>query len=123
VHAIVVARCIFARMKNFINYRCAAWRWEMWVCPVCCGRRRRRCCCCCLCARLCSERSKTRPRARRHERHPHLLLSPPRPAPRRIACTLQLLLFFFIAMFALHPHEYLEEADPTALHFFKMPVL
>jgi H+-transporting ATPase len=22
VHAIVVARCIFARMKNFINYRC-----------------------------------------------------------------------------------------------------
>ncbi|KAI8475078.1 MAG: hypothetical protein J3K34DRAFT_517717 [Monoraphidium minutum] len=61
VHAIVVARCIFARMKNFINYR--------------------------------------------------------------IACTLQLLLFFFIAIFALHPHEYLEEHDPTALHFFKMPVL
>ncbi|GBF93619.1 H+-transporting ATPase [Raphidocelis subcapitata] len=61
VHAIVVARCIFARMKNFINYR--------------------------------------------------------------IACTLQLLLFFFIAIFAIHPHSYMESWDPTALHFFKMPVL
>ena len=61
VHAITVARCIFARMKNFINYR--------------------------------------------------------------IACTLQLLLFFFIAIFALHPHSYMESWDPEALHFFKMPVL
>ena len=43
--------------------------------------------------------------------------------PRRIACTLQLLLFYFSAIFALHPHAYLGEHDPTALHFFKMPVL
>ena len=47
----------------------------------------------------------------------------PLPSPRSIACTLQLLLFFFIAIFALHPHTYLEAHDPTALHFFKMPVL
>jgi hypothetical protein len=49
----------------------------------------------------------------------------PRPAPcahDSIACTLQLLLFFFIAIFALPPRHYLPD-DPTALAFFKMPVL
>jgi H+-transporting ATPase len=56
VEAIRIARCIFLRMKNFINYR--------------------------------------------------------------IACTLQLVVFFFIAIFALHPSAYGHEA-----HFFKMPVL
>jgi H+-transporting ATPase len=31
--------------------------------------------------------------------------------------------FFFVAVLALHPHEYMEEWDPSAPHFFKMPVL
>jgi H+-transporting ATPase len=42
--------------------------------------------------------------------------------PLSIACTLQLLLFFFIAIFALPPKHYMP-TDPTALEFFKMPVL
>lgn len=41
---------------------------------------------------------------------------------RSIACTLQLVTFFFIAIFALHPHEY-HPNDETYPHFFKMPVL
>lgn len=56
VEAIRIARCIFCRMKNFINYR--------------------------------------------------------------IACTLQLVVFFFIAILSLHPSTYGHEE-----HFFKMPVL
>jgi len=61
VHAIEVSRCIFARMKNFINYR--------------------------------------------------------------IACTLQLVTFFFVAVLALHPYEDMHTWDESAPHFFKMPVL
>jgi H+-transporting ATPase len=53
IHAIVVARCIFQRVKNFINYR--------------------------------------------------------------IAATLQLLLFFFIAVFAFPPQDYYCKADNTAV--------
>lgn len=52
------------------------------------------------------------------------------PLPRacRIACTLQLLCFFFIAVFALHPIDYYDkfgsayDEEPWP-HFFKMPVL
>jgi len=60
VEAIRIARCIFLRMKNFINYR--------------------------------------------------------------IACTLQLVTFFFIAIIALHPHDY-HPGNEEYPHFFKMPVL
>mmetsp|Transcript_34189 Transcript_34189/g.75828 ORF Transcript_34189/g.75828 Transcript_34189/m.75828 type:complete len:1030 (+) Transcript_34189:195-3284(+) len=63
VEAIIIARCIFQRMKNFINYR--------------------------------------------------------------IAATLQLLTFFFIAVLTLHPHEY-APAGPEGEEwpeFFKMPVI
>jgi H+-transporting ATPase len=38
--------------------------------------------------------------------------------PRSIACTLQLVVFFFIAILSLHPSTYGHEE-----HFFKMPVL
>lgn len=38
-----------------------------------------------------------------------------------IACTLQLVTFFFIAIFALHPHDYHNTEEYP--HFFKMPVL
>ncbi|WIA12441.1 hypothetical protein OEZ85_012477 [Tetradesmus obliquus] len=60
VHAIEVSRAIFARMKNFINYR--------------------------------------------------------------IACTLQLVCFFFVAVFALEPKKFRPD-DDLAPDFFKMPVL
>lgn len=66
VEAIVVARCIFQRMKNFINYR--------------------------------------------------------------ISATLQLLCFFFIAVLALHPNNYVRDEMPVEERerwpdFFKMPVI
>jgi H+-transporting ATPase len=38
-----------------------------------------------------------------------------------IACTLQLVTFFFIAIFALQPHHYHDTEEYP--HFFKMPVL
>jgi H+-transporting ATPase len=47
--------------------------------------------------------------------------------PRSIACTLQLVTFFFIAIFALHPRDYDKAEQFTGEeeypHFFKMPVL
>jgi hypothetical protein len=55
-------------------------------------------------------------------------LPPPHPPPtphhttHSIACTLQLVTFFFIAILALHPHSYHPD-DPEYPHFFKMPVL
>ena len=39
-----------------------------------------------------------------------------------IACTLQLVTFFFIAILALHPHTYHPDMEEYP-HFFKMPVL
>lgn len=59
-----------------------------------------------------------------------LLLLPPCPSlpvlatlHHSIACTLQLVTFFFIAIFALHPHDYHKELGEEYPHFFKMPVL
>jgi H+-transporting ATPase len=39
-----------------------------------------------------------------------------------IACTLQLVCFFFVAVFALEPKKFRPD-DPLAPDFFKMPVL
>jgi hypothetical protein len=46
-------------------------------------------------------------------------------SPCSIACTLQLVTFFFIAIFALHPHDYNKTltGEDEYPHFFKMPVL
>lgn len=61
VDAIVISRCIFARMKNFIIYR--------------------------------------------------------------VACTFQLLLFFFIAVLALKPPDYYPADEPGLTQFWRMPVI
>jgi H+-transporting ATPase len=41
----------------------------------------------------------------------------------RIACTLELLVFFFIAVLALHPSHYRQDGDSDWPQFFHMPVL